>query len=175
MIGRKSRTAVSGSYFVHHHMPDYCELFIICGGKLVSLKGENDEGIMEDDQGVKFAKMRERVNFGNLWTKMFSGNGRNPNRLSICSRGPDADSPYSQSTWENCVQEIEIYFQHLSSLNLDEASNSEDGDEILQTLAIEPNAAEQIDSNMVSNYYCYHRRYFTDMWPEIRLLNGLVT
>ncbi|KAH9712691.1 putative U-box domain-containing protein 50 [Citrus sinensis] len=144
----KSRTAVSGSYFVHHHMPDYCELFIICGGKLVSLKGENDEGIMEDDQGVKFAKMRERVNFGNLWTKMFSGNGRNPNRLSICSRGPDADSPYSQSTWENCVQEIEIYFQHLSSLNLDEASNSEDGDEILQTLAIEPNAAEQIDSNM---------------------------
>ncbi|KAL9464030.1 hypothetical protein AB3S75_001767 [Citrus x aurantiifolia] len=144
----KSRTAVSGSYFFHHHMPDYCELFIICGGKLVSLKGENDEGIMEDDQGVKFAKMRERVNFGNLWTKMFSGNGRNPNRLSICSRGPDADSPYSHSTWENCVQEIEIYFQHLSSLNLDEASNSEDGDEILQTLAIEPNAAEQIDSKM---------------------------
>ncbi|KAH9664333.1 putative U-box domain-containing protein 50 [Citrus sinensis] len=144
----KSRTAVSGSYFVHHHMPDYCELFIICGGKLVSLKGENDEGIMEDDQGVKFAKMRERVNFGNLWTKMFSGNGRNPNRLSICSRGPDADSPYSRSTWENCVQEIEIYFQHLASFNLDDASNSEDGDEILQTRAIEPNAAEQIDSNM---------------------------
>lgn len=144
----KSRSAVSGSYFVHHHMPDYCELFIICGGKLVSLKGENDEGIMEDDQGVKFAKMRERVNFGNLWTKMFSGNGRNPNRLSICSRAPDADSPYSQSTWENCVREIENYFQHLSSLNLDDATNSEDGDEILQTRAIEPNAAEQIDPNM---------------------------
>lgn len=131
----------------------------------MSLKGENDEGVMEDDQGVKFVKMRERVNFGNLWTKMFPGNGRNPNRLSICSRGPDADSRYSRGTWENCVREIEIYFQHLSSLNLDEASNSEDGDEILQTHEIEPNAAEQIDSNMVSNYYCYHRRYFTDMWP----------
>lgn len=129
------------------------------------LKGENDEGIMEDDQGVTVAKMRERVNFGNLWTKMFSGNGKNPNRLSISPRGPEADSPYSQSTWEACVQEIEDYFQHLVSLNLDDATNSEDGGEILQACPTEPNAAEQTGSNMVSNCRYYHRRYFINTWP----------
>ncbi|KAF2285282.1 hypothetical protein GH714_042324 [Hevea brasiliensis] len=52
----KSKNAISGSFYIHQHKPNFCEFFIICGGKLVLLRGESEEAIMEDDQGVNVAK-----------------------------------------------------------------------------------------------------------------------
>ena len=42
-------SAFSGSFYVHRHKPEFCELFVICGGKLISLGEENGEGIMEEE------------------------------------------------------------------------------------------------------------------------------
>ncbi|GFY90779.1 U-box domain-containing protein kinase family protein [Actinidia rufa] len=36
-----------GSFYVHRHKPEFCELFVICGGQLISVGEENGEGIME--------------------------------------------------------------------------------------------------------------------------------
>ncbi|XP_045809372.1 putative U-box domain-containing protein 50 isoform X2 [Trifolium pratense] len=62
----KSKGAISGLFYVHQHKPSLCELFIICGGKQVFLRGNNDEKIMEDDSGVMVAKMRDKNTTGKI-------------------------------------------------------------------------------------------------------------
>ncbi|XP_044469890.1 putative U-box domain-containing protein 50 isoform X2 [Mangifera indica] len=141
----KSRSAISGSFFVHLHKPEYCELFIICGGKLVFLKGNNEEGVMEDDQGVRLARMRG--NLRSRLTKIFTENYSMGRSSHLPNSPRNLDSPDSQNNWENHVQEIENYFYQLMSLNLDEA-NPEAEYEVLQTSPMEAILVELEDSNM---------------------------
>ncbi|XP_062100446.1 putative U-box domain-containing protein 50 [Humulus lupulus] len=143
----KIKNAINGSFYVHKNKPDFCELFIICGGKLLSIKGENKRGIMEDDQGVMVAKLREKGSFKDWLGKIFIPTQPNPLEKSprrlLSSLSINLDSPSSQTQWENCVEEIEEYFQHLLSLNLDqEEEEKEDVDQVnenfdLQSLVME--------------------------------------
>ncbi|XP_010484349.1 PREDICTED: putative U-box domain-containing protein 50 [Camelina sativa] len=97
----KSKSAISGSFYVYQNKPEYCEFYIICGGKMVSLKRENDVN----------SNIRSWIG------KMFHDPGRNLDRSS----GSNDDSTASgSSTWENNLQVIENYFQQLLSLNLEE-------------------------------------------------------
>ncbi|XP_010444515.1 PREDICTED: putative U-box domain-containing protein 50 [Camelina sativa] len=97
----KSKSAISGSFYVYQNKPEYCEFYIICGGKMVSLKRENDVN----------------NNIRSWIGKMFHDPGRNLDRSS----GSNDDSTASgSSTWENKLQVIENYFQQLLSLNLKE-------------------------------------------------------
>lgn len=50
---RKTRSSIGASFYVYKHKPDDCELFMLCGEKLVFLKKQNEEEYLEDDQGVK--------------------------------------------------------------------------------------------------------------------------
>ncbi|PON84733.1 Tyrosine-protein kinase [Trema orientale] len=79
---RRTRTAISGCFYVYQHKPEFCEFFIISGGKQIPIR---------DDK--------------------FSDLSPSPTNL---------DSPSSQNQWESYVEELENYFQHLLSLNLDE-------------------------------------------------------
>ncbi|KAL6222827.1 hypothetical protein ACLB2K_006217 [Fragaria x ananassa] len=119
------KSAVSAAFYIHHHKPDFCELFVICGGRLVFLRGENDKGTMEDDQGVIVAKLREKASFKGWLAKMFN----ETSATSPDGTTADANSPTnSQNSWECHVQEIEDYFQHLLSLKLEEDSEQEKDD-----------------------------------------------
>ncbi|CAK9168164.1 unnamed protein product [Ilex paraguariensis] len=119
----KSRGAISGSFYVHQNKPNFCELYIIIGGKLVSLREENNEWLIEDDQGFVVAKVREKNGFKGWLGKMFpesAANKKNP--YGSPSSSTRNDSP---DRWEKCVEEIENYFNHLQS------SNSEEDDAVV--------------------------------------------
>ena len=97
----KSKSAISGSFYVYQNKPDFCEFYIICGGKMVMLKRENDA-----NNNIK------------SWIgKMFHDPGRN---LDRSSSGNDDDSAGRGSPWDKNLQEMESYFQQLLSLNLEE-------------------------------------------------------
>lgn len=150
---RKIKNAISGSFYIQKHKPDFCELFIICGGKLVFLRGENKNGIMEDDKGLMVAKLRERSSFKGWLGKMFIENqsnsfGRNTGRS--LSSSTILHSPGSQNHRETHMQEIESYFQHLLSLNLDGKEDFGQENENSQTSPREP---EHEDSDMVRIKY----------------------
>ncbi|KAH0996046.1 hypothetical protein GBA52_019910 [Prunus armeniaca] len=109
----KAKTAIAVSFYIHEHKAESCDLFIICGGKEVFLRGENDQIIMEDDKGVMVAKLKDKVSFKFFIEKMFLENRRSPFASSTRK-----DSSSMQNHWQNCVQEIEMYYQKLCS-NLD--------------------------------------------------------
>uniref|UniRef100_A0A5B7C0T3 RING-type E3 ubiquitin transferase n=1 Tax=Davidia involucrata TaxID=16924 RepID=A0A5B7C0T3_DAVIN len=139
----KSRSAISGSFYVFRQKPDFCGLFIICGGKLVFLREENNEEFIEDDQGVMVAKVRERPTFKGWLGKMFAESAtheKNPGTSP--SSSTSNDSPYQ---WENYVQEIENYFEQLLSSNADE-EDPEMEDDILQTSPPEPDMPENMSA-----------------------------
>ncbi|KAK2656594.1 hypothetical protein Ddye_009646 [Dipteronia dyeriana] len=143
----KSKSAISGLFYIHQNKPDFCEFFILCGGKLVFL----NEGIVEDDEGTTLAKMRDKANFRTWLARVFTDNslGRNSGPLSPSSK--DLHSPDSlKDQWQS--QEIENYFQHLLSLNLDQENFELEDDHDLQTTTspnpIEPDLPENSDSNM---------------------------
>lgn len=118
---RKSRGSISGSFYVHRHKPDYCELFVICGGKLVSLREVNDEGLMEDDQGNTVARMREKAPFICCLGKVLFENSFDGRYSSFSSSSPtNKDSVDSHNQWENNFQELEKYFQELLSSKSDD-------------------------------------------------------
>ncbi|KAI3451251.1 hypothetical protein Pfo_007916 [Paulownia fortunei] len=113
----KSRTAISGSFYVLRHKPDFCELFVICGGRLVFLREENDEGFVEDDRGFLVAKLKEKNHSIKNWLgKMFPENAAN-NSPDSPSSSRSNGSPHR---WEKCSQEIEHYVNELLSLQEDE-------------------------------------------------------
>ncbi|KAK4842888.1 hypothetical protein QYF36_001296 [Acer negundo] len=141
---RKSKSAISGLFFIHQNKPDFCEFFILCGGKLVFL----NEGIVEDDQGTTLAKMRDKSNCTTWLASLFTDNnnslGRNSGRPSKDLHSPDSLNQYQ---WQS--EEIEKYFQHLLSLNLDQENFELEDDHDLQTTSpIEPDLPENSDSNM---------------------------
>ncbi|XP_021818980.1 putative U-box domain-containing protein 50 [Prunus avium] len=147
------KSAVSGSFYVRHHKPDFCEFFVICGGRLVFLRGENNKGIMEDDQGVMVAKVREKGSFKGWLAKMFNENSADS--LDTVSHpslrfSTNPNSPNSQNQWESCVREIENYFQHLLSLKLDEEEDCGQGNDRVQISPMELARPEHADSNMIA-------------------------
>ncbi|TXG60079.1 hypothetical protein EZV62_014652 [Acer yangbiense] len=142
----KSKSAISGLFYIHQNKPDFCEFFILCGGKLVFL----NEGIVEDDQGTTLAKMRDKANFRTWLASLFTDNnnnslGRNSGRSSKDLHSPDSLNQYQ---WQS--EEIENYFQHLLSLNLDQENFELEDDHHLQTTnsPVEPDLPENSDSNM---------------------------
>ncbi|KAK9285908.1 hypothetical protein L1049_025109 [Liquidambar formosana] len=144
----KSKNAISGSFYVHRNRPDFCELFIICGGKLVFLREQDDEGFMEDDKGAMVGKLKEKASFRGRLRKMFTDNSSNFPTQGRSPGSPSAKegSPNAQYQWENCVDEIEDYYQQLLSSNSDE----KDCEEIVVVSPFsptEPNTPACIDSD----------------------------
>ncbi|KAM0976042.1 hypothetical protein ACFX15_018472 [Malus domestica] len=109
----RTKTAISVLFYIHEHKTESCELFIICGGNELFLRGENDQRIQEDGKGVMVAKKKDKVSFKFMLEKMFL-----ENRHSLFGSPTKKDSANLQNLWENCVQEMEIYYQQLCS-NLD--------------------------------------------------------
>ncbi|XP_058775991.1 putative U-box domain-containing protein 50 isoform X2 [Vicia villosa] len=145
-VARKSKGAISGLFYVHQHKPSSCELFIICGGKQVFLRGNNDEKIMEDDSGVMVAKMKDKVTFKDWLDKMFS------DKTSDYSQNRLSASPSSinlvQNQWEFYLQDIENYYQELlSSSNLEEGIYVQENDDLHVGTKIEPLVTELNNSN----------------------------
>lgn len=110
---------------------------------------------MEDDQGVTVAKLREKGSFRYWLGKIFIPNTPNslentPRRL-LSSSSINLDSPSSQTQWENYVQEIEDYFQHLLSLNLDEEECDQENENFGQQISpvVEFGTPEHADSDLV--------------------------
>lgn len=113
---------IMGLKKIQQRKPDFCELYLISGGKLFFLKEENNEGFIEDDQGVMIAKLNsKRGSFKGWIGKMYPKNPKNPRDSP--SSSSSADSP---SIWERSSEEIEDYFKQLLESNEDE-ENSETG------------------------------------------------
>lgn len=112
---------------------------------------------MEDDQGVMVAKLREKASFKDWLGKIFIPTNPNPLEKSprrlLSSLSINLDSPSSQTQWENCVEEIEEYFQHLLSLNLDheeeEDVDQENENFDLQSLVMELGTAGRAAIDLV--------------------------
>ncbi|XP_065873460.1 putative U-box domain-containing protein 50 [Euphorbia lathyris] len=141
----RSKNAISGSFYIHQHKPSFCEFFIICGGKLVFLKGENEETMIGDDQGLSISK---RGNIKSWLGKMFNENnsfGRSSHRLPASPKGQDL--LHLENQWENCYLEMQNYYDHLMSLNLNEEICEEEAD-ILQSVSLEGGLPEGTDANL---------------------------
>ncbi|KAL8472240.1 hypothetical protein ACS0TY_029451 [Phlomoides rotata] len=108
----KSKTAISGSFYVLRQKPDFCQVFVICGGRLVLLRGEDEEELVEDDGGSKLARLKDKnYSIKNWLGKMFTE--------SAAYKSPDSPSSSrnndSPNQWEKCRQEIEHYVDELLS------------------------------------------------------------
>ncbi|XP_024185642.1 putative U-box domain-containing protein 50 [Rosa chinensis] len=121
----KPKTVISGSFHIHQHKPESCEFFIICGGKEVFLRGENnDQRIsMEDDQGAMVATMKDRVSIKFIIGSMFGSR-----QSSSVSSTRNHSSSLENMQWDNCVQEIEIYLQQLCSNSDEEDYHEQESD-----------------------------------------------
>ncbi|XP_030528255.1 putative U-box domain-containing protein 50 [Rhodamnia argentea] len=141
----KSKVAISGMFYVHRQKPDFCQLYLICAGKLVQQRWEGEDGIMEDDQGVMVAKLKMKSNFKAWIGKMFNDN-ISPERNSsfAAPSSVNLDSPDSQSQWERSVEEIEDYFQELL-ISCKEDDNFED---CRTASPIKPDAPGDADTTM---------------------------
>ncbi|EFH42934.1 kinase family protein [Arabidopsis lyrata subsp. lyrata] len=134
VLSGKSKSAISGSFYVYQNKPEFCELYIICGGKMVSLKRDND--------------VNNNSNIRSWIGKMFHDPGRNLDSSS----GNNDDPTSSGSSWDKNLHEIEIYFEQLLSLNLEEEVNEnvveeeheEDNDVALNVLQ-HMNVAEKLE------------------------------
>ncbi|XP_054823196.1 putative U-box domain-containing protein 50 isoform X1 [Prosopis cineraria] len=149
----KSKGAISGLFYIHQHKPDFCELFILCGGKQVFMRGSrNDEKIMEDDNGFVVARMRDKITFKDWLEKVLPEGKVDSPADSRSRRGLAAsmESPGSQNQWEFYRQEIETYFQDLLSSNTNEQTSLEHPDsDVSRISANEPDdVIEQNNSNL---------------------------
>ncbi|KAL5063342.1 hypothetical protein RYX36_025079, partial [Vicia faba] len=127
----KSKDAMNGLFYVHQHKPDFCELFIICGGKQVSPRVKNDEITMEDDSGVKVAKMRDyKTNFKDCIVRICCDKSTIDSNQGCSSRSStSSESQIDQNEWEFYIREIDNYFQELVSLNMEEGIYGQDDDD----------------------------------------------
>ncbi|XP_010547594.1 PREDICTED: putative U-box domain-containing protein 50 isoform X2 [Tarenaya hassleriana] len=115
----KAKSAISGSFYVYRHKPEFCEFHIICGGKMVALR--------RDDDGN---------NTRNWFGKMFHDPTRNLDRSSSVGEDPmDSENP-----WDKNSRETDDYYHQLLSLNVDDDTDGnnfveeEDGDVELDAL-----------------------------------------
>ncbi|XP_074378423.1 putative U-box domain-containing protein 50 [Apium graveolens] len=114
----RSRNEMTGPFFIQQKKPDFCEFFVIYGGRSVFLREEGNEGFIEDDQGNLVAKVGKRSSFKGWFGKMFQDNS---------GTGKSAPCSPSQLTtidltnqWEKYVEEIETYINQLLTSNEDE-------------------------------------------------------
>lgn len=128
------------------------------------LRAENDERIMEDNQGLKVAKIKDGfINFKAWFDRML------PESLMDLRRRPSNLSPSSmRNQWEQNAEEIERYFQHLLSLNLDEFEDCEENTNDTTTVEnISPMEAEMkklANSNMVTQCHILFITLFYLIW-----------
>lgn len=124
------------------------------------LKGQNDEGIMEDDQGVVVGKGKDKASFKDWIEKIFtdpSAHSSKKNSRFSPTSSINSDTRNSQNQWETHVGEIESYFQLLASSDLDEDNNN-DQDNHSPT---EPDIPEEYtDSNLVILKYHFFFFFF---------------
>ena len=124
------------------------------------LKGQNDEGIMEDDQGVVVGKVKDKTPIKDWIEKFFTDpsahSSKRNSRFSPTS-SMDLDTRNSQNQWETHVGEIESYFQLLGSSDLDE-DNNHDQDNSSPTESDMPEYIDT-DSNLVILKYLFFLQY----------------
>lgn len=106
----KSKSALSAAFHVHRQKPSFCNLSVLCGGKQVFLREENNEGIIEDEQGFQIAKLREKISFRGWLGKMFPENVNGKNHCDSPSSSATTSSP---NQWDKYSDEIEHYFNQL--------------------------------------------------------------
>ncbi|CAI9111437.1 OLC1v1011658C2 [Oldenlandia corymbosa var. corymbosa] len=111
----KWRNAANASFSLYHEKPDFCELFVIYEGKLVFLREGNNEALLiEDDQGMTVSKLTERPSFrGWIVGKLFPENAREKNPCESAS--PAISTAASLDQWEKHSEELDKYFNELSS------------------------------------------------------------
>ncbi|KAG5067839.1 hypothetical protein GLYMA_01G022600v4 [Glycine max] len=143
----KSKGAINGLFHVHEQKPSFCELFVICGGKQVFLRGKNDEKIMEDDQGVMVARMRDKITFKDWLDKWFKDKTNDSQDRIASLSSSNLESPVNRNQWEFYLQEIENYYQELLSSKPEEGSCVQENDDS-QIGPIEPHVTEQNNYNM---------------------------
>ncbi|XP_027348106.1 putative U-box domain-containing protein 50 [Abrus precatorius] len=146
----KSKVDINGMFYVHQHKPAFCELFIICEGKHVSPRMKNDEIMMEDVDGVKVAKMREKINFKDWLERMFidkTVDSQHTGSSESFTFSTNLEPHLNQNQWEFSFQEVENYLQELMSLNSEEGSYVQDNEVSPMISPIEPYAKECNNSN----------------------------
>ena len=124
------------------------------------LKGQNDEGIMEDDQGVVVGKVKDKTSIKDWIEKIFtdpSAHSSKKNSRFSPTSSMDLDTRNSQNQWETHVGEIESYFQLLGSSDLDE-DNNHDQDNSSPTESDMPEYIDT-DSNLVILKYLFFLQY----------------
>ncbi|KAL9251367.1 putative U-box domain-containing protein [Drosera capensis] len=135
----RSKSAIGGSSYVHRNKPSFCDLYILCGGKLVVLVDEKDEGMMEDEQGVS---LKQKNNLRG-WLGKVLANGRSPTSPSSISRR-SIDSPSPKNNWEFYAQEIEEYFHQLLEMKDDDDT---DENVALDLSPLEPSTIRELVKN----------------------------
>lgn len=144
----RSKNAISGSFYIHRTKPDFCELFMLCRGKLLMLKEENDEGYMEDEEGVIVASLKQKGSFKGWLGKMLShGQVKSPNCPSPRCTNSGSDSPFSRNNinqWEFYEQDIEEYFQELMLLESNSKENKDN---------VEENGSRNINNTSEQNMF----------------------
>lgn len=138
---RKSKSTLNASFYLHRKKPDFCELFVIFNGKLVSLREETNEGFIEDDQGVVVAKLKERPSFKGWIGKFFPENANGKNHCDSPSSSSASNSTPDQ--WETYSEELEKYFNELSS-SIASEGDSEAANETIPKISPELNLAENM-------------------------------
>ncbi|KAM7276748.1 hypothetical protein ACFE04_018614 [Oxalis oulophora] len=123
----QKKNGISGSFKVHMHKPEFCELYIVCGGKLLLRREEND------NKGAII--MRQKAKPKRWLTRKFA---------EIVGKSHDSSAPNMnlrepENEWENHVREIQTYFQHLMSLSLNDD---------LEMSSLDPTVLRVADSNM---------------------------
>ena len=133
---------MNASFYLQSKKPNFCELFVIFNGKLVYLKEETNEGFIEDDQGVIVARIKERPSFKGWIGKFFpeNANGKNHCESPSSSSASNGGTP---DQWEKYGEEIENYFNELSSSIANEG-NSEEANDTSISISPELNMAENM-------------------------------
>ncbi|KAK7361336.1 hypothetical protein VNO77_03387 [Canavalia gladiata] len=148
----KSKVDINGLFYVHQHKPAFCDLFIICEGKQVSPRLKNNDIIMEDDNGAKIARTREKINFRDWPERTLIDKTIDFQQTSSCgsfTSSPNFEFHINQNQWEFSFQGIENYLQELMSLNSGEGSSGLDN-EFSHIGPTEPYAKECDNSNNTS-------------------------
>ncbi|XP_029118747.1 putative U-box domain-containing protein 50 isoform X2 [Elaeis guineensis] len=122
-LTRKVKDETSIPYYVHKHKPEFCDIFMVCGGKLVFLREERDEGdYFEDEQGMMVADLRKKSK-EKCCIKGWLGKILIDSSLCCTDHGSSRhfslppNMPEETSRWEDHCEEIENHIQWLLSSN----------------------------------------------------------
>ncbi|XP_068656538.1 putative U-box domain-containing protein 50 [Aristolochia californica] len=146
----KSKTAISSSVYIHKNKPNFCELFIICGGKLVLPREGNNKVYSEYELRVMVAdlrrKMKEKGSFRGWLGRLLqdSPTCKKDNLCQAPSSSRSSSPPETSNRWDNHVEQIETYFLWLS--NSVEESEADGG--CSESTQVDQTEAEAIKSDM---------------------------